>query len=74
MKNFQAQEDPQDTADIACASSTSIYEFNSMDGVIESPNYPRNYPDNENCQWYLNPSGGIPEGQVGIQLIHLFDK
>ena len=68
-KNLQAQDDPQDIADVACASSTSIYEFNSIDGFIESPNYPNNYEDNEDCQWYLNPSGGIPEGQVGFRYI-----
>ena len=64
IEHLQAQDDPQDIADIACASSTSIYEFNSIDGYIESPNYPNYYPDPEDCQWYLNPSGGIPEGQV----------
>ena len=29
---------------------------------------PNDYQDNEDCQWYLNPSGGIPDGQVSICL------
>ena len=69
MKLLQAQDDPQDIANIACASSTSIYEFNSIDGFIESPNYPNDYLDDEDCQWYLNPSGGIPDGQVSITFV-----
>ena len=63
LNKLQAQ-DPQDIADTACASFTSIYEFNSDDGYIESPNYPNYYPNLESCKWYLNPSGGIPDGQV----------
>ena len=49
---------------MACASTSSIYEFNSVDGYIESPNYPNDYGNSEYCQWYLNPTGGIPNGQV----------
>ena len=69
MKLLQAQEDPQDIANFACGSSTSIYEFNSTDGLIESQNYPNDYPADGDCQWYLNPSGGIPEGQVSITFV-----
>ena len=66
LELLQAQDDPQDVADIACGSSTSIYEFTSIEGVIESQNYPNDYPEEGDCQWYLNPSGGIPDGQVSI--------
>ena len=61
---FQAQDDPQEIADIACAYSGARYEFNNDTGIIESPNYPNNYDDYETCQWYINPTNGIPEGQV----------
>ena len=61
---FEAQDDPQDIAAMACASFSSIYEFNSDDGYIESVNYPGRYPSREDCQWYINPTNGIPDGQV----------
>ena len=61
---FEAQDDPQDIAAMACASSTSRYEFNSDDGYIESVNYPGLYPSYEDCQWYINPTNGIRDGQV----------
>ena len=61
---LKAQDDPQDIAEIACADTTSIYEFTSSTGYIESLGYPNEYNDSENCQWYLNPSEGIPAGQV----------
>ena len=62
----KAQDDPQDIADVACAYSGATYEFNSVEGYIESPNYPSDYVDYEECRWYINPSGGIPSGQVSI--------
>ena len=27
-------------------------------GVIQSPNYPNNYPDNSNCTWTIQASAG----------------
>ena len=64
MPIFQAQDDPQDIADEACAYDGARYEFNSESGIIESPNYPNDYDYYEYCQWYLNPTDGIPDGQV----------
>ena len=43
-----------------------MYEFNTNTGIIESPGYPHSYGDHESCQWYINPEGGIPEGQVDM--------
>ena len=66
---FEAQDDDQDIAGIACASSTSSYEFNSDDGYIETKNYPGLYPNNEDCQWFINPTNGIPDGQVSCIMV-----
>ena len=43
-----------------------MYEFNSNTGIIESPNYPNDYDINDYCQWYINPTNGIPGGQVRL--------
>ena len=70
----QAQLDPQEIADIACASSTSIYEFNEDTGIIETPNFPDDYNYDEYCQWYINPSNGIPDGQVKLVQLLFFGR
>lgn len=63
----QAQDHPQDVAEIACADISSSYEFNTNEGYIESLGYPNDeYVDEEECEWYINPTDGIPEGQVSI--------
>ena len=28
-------------------------------GVIKSPNYPNNYPENEDCNWYIRSTGSV---------------
>ena len=61
---LKAQDDPQEIADIACAYGGAVYEFNSVEAYIESPNYPNYYVSGEECRWYINPTGGIPPGQV----------
>ncbi len=64
LLSFQAQ-DAQDAASTACASSTSIFEYTATSGYVESLGYPDTYYlSNEYCQWYINPTGGIPQGQV----------
>ena len=68
---LKAQDDPQEIADVACAYNGATYEFNSAEGYIESPNFPGDYVDNEECRWYLNPSGGIPVGQVSIYFLDM---
>lgn len=35
-----------------------IHEINDLRGVIESPNFPTNYPNNLNCEWTINPPPG----------------
>ena len=60
----QAQDDPQDIAYEACY-DTSGYEFNTDTGVIESYNYANDYYNSQTCEWFINPSGGIPDDQVG---------
>ena len=68
---LKAQDDPQDIAETAYAYSGATYEFNSAEGYIESSNYPNDYADDEECRLYLNSSGGIPFGQVGIYFLDM---
>ena len=68
---LKAQDDPQEIADVACAYNGATYEFNSVEGYIESPNYPNYYANYEECRWYLNPSGGIPFGQVSVYYLNM---
>ena len=38
-----------------CPSQTCGGYLTATHGVIESPNYPEQYPDNVVCEWRINP-------------------
>ena len=41
------------SAEAACGSNRPLIIRGSNMGIIQSPNYPNNYPDRLNCQWMI---------------------
>ena len=42
----------------ACGSNRPLIIRSSNQGIIQSPNYPNNYPDRANCQWMIEIENG----------------
>ncbi|KJH43150.1 CUB domain protein [Dictyocaulus viviparus] len=41
-----------------CKEGACFFELNSPTGKISSPNYPNNYPNNQNCTWHFVTTPG----------------
>ena len=46
------------SAEAACGSNRPLIIQGSNLGIIQSPNYPNNYPDRLNCQWLIEIETG----------------
>ncbi len=55
MLTLQAQDNGQEIAALACESEDSVYEFTGPTGIIQTPNFPDDYFDYENCEWLIVP-------------------
>ena len=40
-----------------CGENNPMWIWDPIDGYIQSPNYPYNYPDNANCSWIISIFG-----------------
>jgi len=54
-----------------CSAAPRLLVVGASNGVIRSPNYPRDYPNYADCQWIIDSASVNKVGMV--REIHLFD-